>query len=169
VTAYLEWANGATGMFASSTGEAPGTNRFEIAGTLGRLVLENDKLTFARNEADMIQFSQTATQGFVKPATSNIEIPFENAANPHCTMVQNFVNAILDPGGPGLIAPGEEGIYSVELANVMLYSSMLGQTVELPMAGVAWEKKLNQLIAESKVEKKVVNVSADDFAASFKR
>ena len=84
-------------------------------------------------------------------------------------MVQNFVNTILDPGEPGLIAPGEEGIHSVELANAMLYSSMLGQTVELPMDGAAWEKKLNQLIAESNVQKKVVNVSADDFASSFKR
>ena len=45
VTAYLEWANGATGVFISSTGEAPGTNRFEIVGTRGKLVLENNKLT----------------------------------------------------------------------------------------------------------------------------
>ena len=41
VTAYLEYANGATGTFVSSTGEAPGTNRFEIVGTRGKVVLEN--------------------------------------------------------------------------------------------------------------------------------
>jgi hypothetical protein len=82
-------------------------------------------------------------------------------------MVQNFVNAILD--GEPLIAPGEEGIHSVELANVMVYSSLLGQTVELPMDGAAWERKLNQLIAESKLQKKVVAVETTDFAASFRR
>ena len=167
VTAYLEWANGATGTFVSSTGEAPGTNRFEIIGTRGKLVLENNKLVFTRNEADMLEFSKTEKQGFVKPEVWNVEIPFENATLPHAIMAQNFVNAILD--GEPLIAPGEEGINSVELANVMVYSSLLGETVELPMKGAAWEKKLNQLIAESKIEKKVVKVATDDFASSFRK
>jgi len=167
VTAYLEWANGATGVFLSSTGEAPGTNRFEIAGTRGRLVMENNRLAFTRNEADMVTFSQMARQGFVKPDVWNVEIPFENAIVPHAIMVQNFVNAILD--GEPLIAPGAEGIHSVELANVMVYSSLLGQTMELPMDGAAWEKQLNQLIGGSTVRKKVVQVEATDFASSFRR
>ena len=167
VTVYLEWANGATGTFISSTGETPGTNRFEIVGTRGTLVLENNNLTLTRNEADMLEFSKTAKQGFVKPGSRTEEIAFENAAAPHATMVQNFVNAILD--GAPLIVPGEEGINSVELANVMIYSSLLGQTMELPMDGAAWEKKLNQLIAESKIEKKVVKVVTDDFANSFRK
>lgn len=167
VTAYLEWANGATGVFVSSTGEAPGTNRFEIVGTRGRLVMENDQLTFTRNETDMIQFSQTAKQGFVKPEVWNVGIPFENAKLPHANLVQNFVNAILD--GEPLIAPGAEGIHSVELANVMVYSSLLGETVALPMDGGAWEKRLNQLIAGSKLEKKLMPVEATDIASSFRR
>src|SRR5215831_18915334 len=81
VSAYLEYPNGATGTFVSSTGEAPGANRFEIVGTRGKIVLERDKLSFTRNEADMIKFSHTAKQGFVKPDIWNVEIPFENAAN----------------------------------------------------------------------------------------
>lgn len=167
VTAYLEWANDATGIFISSTGEAPGTNRFEIVGTRGTLVLENNKLVCLRNEADMVEFSKTAQQGFVKPNVQRWEIPFENTATPHAMMVQNFVNAILD--GEPLIAPGEEGIHSVELANVMVYSSLLNQTLELPMNGAAWEEKLNQLIAESKNERKVLKTTADDFASSFRK
>jgi predicted dehydrogenase len=167
VSAYLEYPNGATGTFVSSTGEAPGTNRFEIVGTRGKVVLERDKLSFTRNEADMIEFSQTAKQGFVKPEIWNVEIPFENTSNAHAILMQNFVNAILD--GEPLIAPGAEGIHSVELANVILYSSLIDQTVEMPMDSAAYEKKLNQLIAESKIEKKVVAVSTDDFTASFRR
>ena len=81
--------------------------------------------------------------------------------------MQNFVNAILD--GEPLIAPGEEGIHSVELANVILYSSLIDQTVELPMDSAAYEKKLNQLIAESKTQKKVVEVVGEDFSKSFRR
>ena len=167
VTAYLEWPNDATGTFISSTGEAPGANRLEIVGTRGTLVLENNKLMFTRNAADMIEFSKTATQGFLKPEAKTKEIPYDNALLPHAQMTQNFVDAILD--GTPLIAPGEEGIHSVELANVMVYSSLLGQTVALPMDGAAWEKKLNQLIAGSKVKKKVVKVATDDFASSFRK
>src|SRR6267142_478775 len=154
VSAYLEYKNGGTGTFVSSTGEAPGTNRFEIVGTRGKVVLERDKLSFTRNESDMVQFSKTAKLGFAKPEVWNVEIPFENAPNPHAILLQNFVNAILN--GEKLIAPGDEGIHSVELANVILYSSLLEQTVQMPMDSAAYEKKLNQLIAESKLEKKVV-------------
>jgi len=77
------------------------------------------------------------------------------------------VNAILD--GTLLIAPGEEGINSVELANAMIYSSLLGDTLELPMDGAAWEKKLNELIAGSTIRKKTVKVAAEDFANSFRK
>jgi predicted dehydrogenase len=167
VTVYLEYADGATGMFISSTGETPGTNRFEICGTRGRLVLENNKLTFNRNEADMLEFSRTAKTGFTRPEVWNVEIPFDNAANQHAVVMQNFVDAILD--GAPLIAPGAEGIHSVELANAMLYSSLIRQTVELPMDSAAYEKKLQQLIAKSKFEKKVQQVSAEDFTKSFVR
>jgi predicted dehydrogenase len=167
VTAYLEFPDGATGTFVSSTGEAPGTNRFEIAGTRGKLVLENDRLLFTRNEADALQFSKSAKLGFAKPEVWNVEIPFENAANGHALLMQNFVNAIMQH--EPLIAPGAEGIHSVELANVILYSSLAGQDIELPLDSAAYERKLNELIANSKLEKKVIEVSNEDFAKSFNR
>jgi predicted dehydrogenase len=167
VSAYFEYGSGATGTFVSSTGEAPGTNRFEIVGTRGKLLLEADKLTLTRNESDMLEFSRTAKLGFAKPEVWNVDIPFGAAAGLHAVLMQNFVNAIL--AGEPLIAPGAEGIHSVELANVILYSSLIGQTVQLPMDSAAYEKKLNELIATSKVEKKVVEVSNEDFTASFRR
>jgi len=167
VTAYMEYPNGATGTFITSTGEAPGTNRFEIAGTRGRIVLEKDKLNFIRNEVPMTEFSKTSKVGFSKPDVWNVEIPIENAPATHAALMQNFTDAILD--GAPLIAPGEEGIHSVELANVMLYSSLIGETVELPMSSAAFEKKLKQLIAGSKQHKKVVAVSTEDFTKSFNR
>jgi predicted dehydrogenase len=168
VTAYLEYLNGATGVFITSTGEAPGTNRLEIIGTRGRLVLEKDKLHFTRNEVSMIEFSKTSPSGFAKPEVWNVEIPIENATLPHATLMQNFVDAILD--GTPLIAPGEDGIHSVELSNVMLYSSLIDKTVELPMDSAAYEAKLNELIANSKAgSKKVVKSTVEDFTKSFSR
>jgi predicted dehydrogenase len=167
VSAYLEYPNGATGIFVSSTGEAPGANRFEIVGGRGKLVLARDRLSFTRNETDMLEFSRTAKTGFAKPEVWQADIPFDNAPNSHALLMQNFINAILE--GEPLIAPGEEGIHSVELANVMLYSSLSGQTIELPLDSAAYEKKLNQLIAESKLEKEVVEVVNEDFTKSFNR
>ena len=167
VTCYLEWANGANGTFVSSTGEAPGTNRLELIGTRGKLTFEGNKLTFTRNDADMVEFSKASKSGFAKPEVWNIEIPFENANNPHGILIQNFVDSILD--GTPLIAPGADGMGSVELANVLLYSSLINQTVELPMDSAVWEKKLNELIANSKHEKKVVQTTAEDFTKSFNR
>ena len=167
VTAYFEWADGATGVFITSTGEAPGTNRFEICGTRGKLVLENSRLTFTRNETDMAGFSREARTGFARPEVWNVEVPFDNAPAQHATLTQNFVDAILD--GSRLIAPGSEGMNSVELANATLFSSMTGQTIELPLDGVAYERKLQQLIAESRFEKKVVAVTGEDFTKSFVR
>jgi predicted dehydrogenase len=167
VTAYLEYPNGSTGVFIAATGEAPGTNRLEIAGSRGRIVVENDKMNFIRNEVSMTEFNQSSKTGFLKPDVWNVEIPIENAPAPHAAVMQNFVDAILD--GTPLIAPGEEGIHSVELANVMLYSSLMGKTVELPLDGKAYERKLKQLIAGSTIKKKVVPVNADDFTKSFSR
>ena len=163
----MEYPNGASGVFITSTGETPGSNRFEIAGTKGRILLENDKLVFTRNAVPSDEWSKTSNIGFQQPDTTVEEIPIATTPVTHASMIDNFCDAILD--GEDLIAPGESGIGSVELANVMLYSGLLGETVDLPMDGAAWESKLNQLIAESIHEKKVVEVSGEDFAASFRR
>jgi predicted dehydrogenase len=167
VTVYLEWKNGATGVFLSSTGEAPGTNRLEVAGTRGKLVLENNRLSFIRNDTDMIAFSKAAATGFARPEIWNAEIPFTDAPAAHANLMENFIAAILD--GTPLLVPGEDGIHSVELANVMLYSSLVGQTINLPLDSTAFERKLNELIAQSKFEKNVRTISDDDFTRSFIR
>jgi predicted dehydrogenase len=167
VTAYLEFSNGATGTFVSSTGEAPGTNRFEIAGTRGKVILENNRLLFTRNETDALHFSTTAKTGFAKPDVWNVDIPFENAPNGHAVLMQNFINAIRQQ--EPLIAPGAEGIFSVELANAILFSSLVGDLLELPLDAAAYERKLNELIANSTLKKRVVELSNEDFTKSFKR
>ncbi|MEI6078305.1 MAG: gfo/Idh/MocA family oxidoreductase, partial [Verrucomicrobiota bacterium] len=114
-----------------------------------------------------LEFSRTATQGFVKPEAKVEEIPFANAEVPYAIVTQNFVNAILD--SEPLIASGPEGIHAVELPNAMVFSSLLGQTLELPMDGSAREKQLNGFITSSQVKKNVAQVATDDFASSFRK
>jgi len=167
VTCYMEYANGASGAFITSTGETPGSNRFEIGGTKGRAILENDRLLVTRNSVPSDEWSRTSKIGFQQPETTVEEIPIPCAENAHAKLVSNFVNSILD--GEELIAPGASGIGSVELANVMVYSGILGKAIDLPMDGAAWEAKLNELIANSTHEKKVVEVSNEDFSASFRK
>ena len=167
VTCYMEFANGASGAFITSSGETPGSNRFEIAGTKGRLILENDRLTLTRNAVPSDKWCKTSKIGFQKPKTTVEEISIPGADAPHATLMTNFVNAILD--GEALIAPGPEGLGSVELANVMVYSGLKDEPVDLPMDGAAWEAQLNDLITNSTHEKNVVEISSEDFAASFRK
>jgi predicted dehydrogenase len=170
VTAYFEYADGATAVFITSTGEAPGTNRLEIAAENGRLVFENDVLTFTKNETPMSEFSRTATKAFAAPATTESRFTFPNHGGQHVEMLQNFINAILD--GRPLIAPAPEGIYSVELANAIVFSAAHNQTVELPLDAAAYEKFLQSKVATSRFKrgaKRSPGAIADDLAASYKR
>ena len=131
------------------------------------VVLENDRLLFTRNEIDMENWSRTAKVGFSKPEIWNVEIPIENAPSPHAKLLQNFVDSILD--GTPLIVPGAEGLLSIELANGILDSSLRGETIDFPMDAAAFEERLRGLIAASRHEKKVVEISNDDFTKSFHR
>ncbi|MCL6431748.1 MAG: Gfo/Idh/MocA family oxidoreductase [Anaerolineae bacterium] len=168
VTAYFEYENGATAVLVTSTGEAPGTNRLEIAGDLGKLVLEFGQLTFYRNEVPASEFSRTSPAPFSKPGATRIEIPVAEDGGQHVEITQNFVDAILD--GVPLIAPAEEGIRSVELANAMLYSHFTGQTVELPLDGAAYEAFLQGLIATSRQNKRAPGAGpVTDMASSFQK
>ena len=151
VTAYLEYANGATGVFVTSTGEAPGTNRLEIAGDRGKLLVEGDAVVFVRNDVPMREFSKTSAERFAKPGTTVTQLPVQGRGGQHQEITQNFVDAILD--GTPLIAPAEEGIRSVELATAMLYSSFMGVSTKLPLDAKAYEAFLAGLIRDSKLEK----------------
>jgi predicted dehydrogenase len=147
VTAYFENQDGMTGVFIASTGEAPGTNRLEVAAERGRVVVEGGKVTFTQNEVPMSEFSRTATGAFSKPATREIDVELTGQATQHAGIMTNFVDAILD--GAPLIAPASEGIRSVELANAMLLSSFTGETIELPLDSARYAAWLTERIAKS--------------------
>ncbi|OAM89206.1 Gfo/Idh/MocA family oxidoreductase [Termitidicoccus mucosus] len=168
VTAYIEFSNGATGVFVASTGEAPGTNRLEITGERGRVVYENDRITFTQNAAPMTQFSRVTAEAFARPATTEHVFDAPDHGEQHAGILKNFTGAILD--GEKLIAPASEGLASVEIANAMLLSAWLDKDIPFPLDAELYEKMLNQRIAISsapKVRKTVVN--QPDFSKSFRR
>lgn len=165
VTCYMEYASGCKGVFITTTGEAPGTNRLEITAENGKVVIDTDEdgISWKRNEIPMTEQNRTAEGGFSKPATWQIRIPTPGGNGPqHQGILQNFANAILK--GEELIAPAPEGIHSVELANAMLFSSFQDRTIEMPLDSAAYTELLREKIETSRFEKKEVREGiASDF------
>jgi len=148
VTAFLQYPNGATGVFVTTTGETPGTNRLEIVGDKGMIIVDRGSaITFVRNKIPTDVFCREAKVGFGRPESETIQIPVDGRGGQHRAICQNFVDAILD--GVPLIAPAEEGIHSVEMANAMLLSTWLDKPVDIPLDGEVYEDKLMEQIAKS--------------------
>lgn len=167
VTAYMEYEDGCTGVFITTTGEAPGTNRLEVVGDRGKVVIENEVFRFIRNEVPTPEHSAEATAGFSKPPVWNIEIPSGGGGEQHVGILKNFAKAVNE--GEALIAKAAEGIHSVELGNAMMLSGLKGKTVELPMDASEYGALLREKIETSTFVKEAVETSgtADDFANSF--
>ncbi|MGI2294774.1 Gfo/Idh/MocA family protein [Paenibacillus sp. GXUN7292] len=152
VTAFVEYENGATGVFVTTTGEAPGTNRFEISGDRGKIVIENNQLTFWRLREPESEFNKRFTGSFGSPECWKCEVPVEGVNPDHKGITQNFVNAILH--GEALIAPGAEGIKGLMISNAMLLSTWTDGWVDMPIDEELYYDYLQQKIAESSKKKK---------------
>jgi predicted dehydrogenase len=152
VTAYVEYENGATGLFITTTGEAPGTNRFEINGDNGKIVVEDGKLTFWRLRTPEPQFNAEFTGGFGSPECWKCEIPVQDGGGEqHKGILRNFTNAILHD--EVLLAPGEEGIKGLTLSNAMYLSAWTDNWVELPMDSDLFYEKLMDKVKNSTFQK----------------
>ena len=145
VTAYFEYENGATGVFVTSTGDTPGTNRFEIIGDKGKLVCENDKLTFYKLEMSEREFCKTWQGGFGEPNHEVIEVETDGKNPQHIGILNNFANAIL--GIEPLFVNGTEGIRGVQLMDSMLLSTWLGKDVAIPIDDELYLSELNKRVA----------------------
>lgn len=147
VTAYLQFADGLSGTFVTSTGEAPGTTRIEIAGDLGRVVVENDVITFTRNSEASTAFSKIAAGPMDAPETKTEVVPAAAKGGNYAEMFKNFCDAILDR--VPLIAPAADAIHSLELANAMLLSSLEERTISLPMNAKEYDLAMEKLLDKS--------------------
>lgn len=168
VTAYLEYPDGATGVFVTSTGEAPGTNRLEIAAERGRVILENGCLEFLRNEVPVSEFCRNSTERFAMPPRWNCIIPGDSS-NPHMhrDIIENFGKAILY--GEPLTACASEGIRGLALGNAMLLSALEKRGVSLPLDEECLAGHFDRLTANSRYRKQVILPSDNDFVRSFSK
>lgn len=154
VTAYAEYANGATAVFVTSTSDAPGTNRLEISGDMGKIVIEHNQITFYRNRISEREFNRTFTGGFGNPECWECKIPVKGECGEHKGIFQNYTDAILK--GTPLLAPGVEGIKGLTISNAIHLSSWLDDWVTLPLDEELFYEKLQEKIRDSKFVKKEV-------------
>lgn len=148
VTAYLEFENGATGVFVTSTADAPGTNRLEITFERGRVICEGGKLIYDKLDANISDFCKQEQEGFKKPECTTIEVETDGLNEQHEGVMRAFANHILH--GTPLVAEGIEGIKGITLSNAMHLSSWLDQTVSIPFDEELFLKELNKKRAQSK-------------------
>lgn len=151
VTAYVEYENGATGVFVTSTFETPGTNRFEISGDRGKIVIEDDRMTFWRLRVTESEFNSTTKESFGRPECWKFEVPIAPDGSEHKKITLDWANAIQK--GTPLLAPGEEGIRGLEISNAMLLSTWIDDWVEMPVNEDLYYEKLQEQIARSQVNK----------------
>ena len=148
VTAYVEYANGATGVFITSTGDTPGTNRFEIMMDGGKLVCEKDELWLYKLEQSEPEFSATWKNGFGEPKYEKIKVETDGFNPQHAGVLRAFAAHILK--GEPLVASGVEGINGLTLSNAMHLSAWTDSTVELPMDEAKFLEELNKRRATSR-------------------
>lgn len=129
VTAYAEYENGMTATFITSTGEAPGTNRLEISGTKGKVVVEDDKITFYRNRVDEREFNKTNKKPFGIPEVWKCDVPTDGENLQHIGIFRNIVDVLENGAEP--IAVGTEGINGLTISNAIHLSAWTDSWVEL--------------------------------------
>jgi predicted dehydrogenase len=163
VTAYLEFPNGSTGVFVTTTADLPGTNRLEITLEMGKLVCEHGKLTLHKLSQNERDYCFKSKEGFTNPSVEVSVVPAEGDNSQHMGIIASFAKAILH--GTPLIADGEEGIHSLMLSNAMHLSSWIGETVEFPIDEDLYLYELKKRISSSK--RKVAESVLFDTTGSF--
>jgi predicted dehydrogenase len=158
VTALVQYPNGATGTFVTCTYDIAGTDRFEILGSAGKIVVEGSKravVTRLRKpevelssgmgleDVGRLFMGQVDFDTLYTKETIELESPF---GQQHADVLENFALNVLT--GAPLVAPGADGINGVRLANAIHLSDWTGQEVPLQFDDQQYLDLLNERIRE---------------------
>ena len=164
VTAFVEYENGATGAFITTTGDGYGTNRFEVQMDKAKLVVEDGKLRVWEFEMTEQEFSATNERPFASIPVKEIQVETDGKNEQHVGVINAFANKIL--GNGELVAHGSEGINGLTLSNAMHLSDFLGKEIELPIDADLFKEELMKRVATSKKVKGTIEVFEDN-SSSF--
>ncbi len=182
VTAILQWPNGASGTFVTSTGQTPGINRLEIVGNNGTVVADQmpgddaHTITYYRTHRPVDVFTKECPERFAEvPADKLVIAPADGDKRPnHQRIVQNVIDTIRSGAGqPALLTPAPEGLLGLELGNAMLMSGLKNTPIALPMPAEgelsrkAYANLITHLGETSTFKKNEVKASNADMGSSF--
>lgn len=150
-------------VFTASTHEVPGTNRLEIAGDKGKIVVEKFKMNYYLNQKSESQINQLSTRDYGNKADKKSKkhklsyglgrMIYDGIYGQQARIITNFVQALESKSKDALIAKLEEGSKCLELINAINQSSWLGKEVELPLNADEYARLLAQKIEEEKINK----------------
>jgi len=166
VTAFFDYADGATGVFVASTGEAPGVNRFDIVGDKGALHYDGSRLILTQNTPGTARFNTQTREMFGMPETVSSDITPARDVNQHAVVLANFVDAILN--GTPLVAPAGDGLASLSVANAMLLSTWEKTAITLPLDSTRYESALRERVASSALREPTGEQAEVDMDASYR-
>ena len=159
VTTFVEYPNGATGTFITSTGDAPGSNRFEITMDGARILADGRKLYLTELAVPEPEFSRTNKVSFAAPPSKTVEVETDGRNEQHSGVLNAFAAAILR--GEPLVARGEEGINGLTISNAMHLSAWLGREIELPFDEELFYSELMKRVKTSRRKEDVQAVFSD--------
>ncbi len=174
VTIYAEYPNGATGVFITTTGDCPGSNRLEITLDGAKIeCIDGGKVTITELSDTISHFIPTADSGFAKIDRKEVEFSTEGVYEPipgvldqqHTGVLNAFGSHIIH--GTPLIAGGEEGIRGLTISNAAHYSSWTGETVELPFDEDKYYELLMKKVEGSKAKENVASVINEDMSSTY--
>ena len=148
VTTYVEYESGATGVFVTTTGDAHGSNRFEIQMDRARILVENDQLYLEEFSVSEPEWSASNTEPFASMPSKKSVVETDGLNPQHSGVVNAWGGAILR--GEPLVADGREGIRGLTLSNAMHLSGFLGKEVALPIDEDLFYEELKKRIATSR-------------------
>ena len=163
VTVFAEYENGATGTFITTTGDAPGTNRFEITCDGGKLVCDDAKtLTMWKLDMPESKFTKVNDKAFGTPKATVIDVETDGENLQHAGVFNAFAGAVLR--GEPLVADGHEGIFGLSLSNAMHLSCWQNRAVTLPLSAEdeqAFYGELMERVKNSRRKENTVSVISD--------
>ena len=159
VTTIVEYPNGATGTFVTTTGDWPGSNRLEITMDKAKIVVENNEIHLWELEMTEQEFTATSTIPFSHPRFTYRKVEAPGVETAHCGVLNAWAGAILR--GEPLIARGEEGIHGLTLSNAMHLSAWTGKEVTLPLDDELYYELLMERVATSRRKENVKTVVSD--------
>ena len=161
-TLITRYANGATGLFVTSTGEYPGTNRLEISGELGKLVLEEGVLKWWKLQESENDVRWHSDNSMPQIPYEYTEERFEDDGPQHRGIIQNFANAILH--GEQLISPGIDGLNELTLSNAAYLSQWTGNSpVALPLDNGKFDAMLKERADNSLTHEELASIPEGEY------